>query len=77
MEVTINYKAKAGDKVLANNPRRKNKEPEYFIIKYVKYYNFGDFDVVRYDALTVRKAKTGSVNVVLDDADILEVCAGK
>lgn len=77
MKVTITFKAKPGDKVLANDPRRKNKEPEYFIIKYAKYYNFGVFDVVRYDALTVRKAKTGSVNVVLDDDDILEVCGGK
>lgn len=77
MIVTINFKAKVGDKVLAKNPRMKNKDPEYFTIKCAKYLNFGDFELVRYDALTVRKAKTGQVNVVLDDSDILEVCGVK
>ena len=74
MIVTINFKARAGDKVLANNPRLKNKQPEYFTIKHVEYLNFGSFDKIRYQALTVRETKKGKVNVVLRDSDILEIC---
>jgi hypothetical protein len=73
MEVTINFKAKAGDKVLAKNPRR-NGKPEYFTIKYLNYLNFGTHEIVRYEALTCREAKNGKINVVIDNDDILEVC---
>lgn len=73
MKRTIETKAKAGDKVLAKNPRRNGKE-EYFTIKHVEAFFFEESQAIRYQALTCREAKNGKINVVLIDSDILEVC---